>query len=198
MERENPVKAEIGVLKTKDHVYAVNKSGDFSKPSAKEPWWPQDAAGKRPIIDVIEDLNIGKSLGAMRINVAVSQQIKLGALPRGMRDTLSVNSHDDSDRGVVLLEPESLNEMEEKRLSEQLDHILGTAHNRPSTLPWTPKYAKVFDPNQDKKKKIPSSLPAPLPVVGYDPDVVPLDTEPTKANVIKINIPEFNGVKILD
>ena len=52
IDKGKPLNLVVGKVERSDPVYAVNKDGDFSKKSVREPEWPQDADEKQPLSEI--------------------------------------------------------------------------------------------------------------------------------------------------
>ena len=143
IDKGKKINETVGNLETRDHIYAINKAGDFSKKSVKESEWPQNAEKKQPL----SDINENKSEGAKRFEDVVRRVIETGNLPRGFTHTpISINSPRDNAMGIVTLPTDEFNE----RLSERIKDISGLideARNVPDTFIWTKSRAKMTTPN---------------------------------------------------
>ena len=158
----------VGNLETRDHVYAVNKSGDFSKKSVKESEWPQNAEKKQPL----SEINENKSEGAKRFEDVVRRVIETGNIPRGFTHVpISINSPRDNAMGVVLLPTNDMNEKTLEKMKE-ISGLIDEARNVPDTFMWTKSRAKMTTPNdpghEEKKagRVVQVSVIEGIPVAG--------------------------------
>jgi|GEM_PF-4895359 len=133
----------VGNLETRDHVYAVNKSGDFSKKSVKEAEWPQNADKKQPL----SEINENKSEGAKRFEDVIRRVIETGNIPRGFTHIpISINSPKDNAMGIITLPTNDMNEKMAEKIKE-ISGLIDEARNVPDTFIWTKSKAKMTSPN---------------------------------------------------
>jgi hypothetical protein len=158
IDKEKPL-TSIKLLspETTDAVYAVNKAGDFSKKSVREPEWPQNADDKRPL----SELNENKSLGAARFEDVKRRMIMLGDAPRGLAYVSPYSGGTDKDNamGVVPLPQSGELESWKERL-KSMEKLMDQNANPPSVPDMVPKSkAKLVDHNdpghnEDKGRRI--------------------------------------------
>ena len=144
IDKEKPLNIDIGVAKRSDPVYAINKAGDFSKKSVREPEWPQDA---QPI-QSMQDINENNSEGKKRFEDVIARVIQLGEIPRGLQyNTDHSTDSGDNAKGVIALGHSDPQERYEDRL-KSISTIIDSSRNTPQpSFPWPVSRAKVKDKN---------------------------------------------------
>jgi len=183
IDREKPLNIKIGVAERSDPVYALNKAGDFSKKSVREPEWPQDAHTKQPL----QEINENRSEGAKRFEDVIARVIQLGEIPRGFQynTTRAGNDDVDSGMGVVVLGKSNPQEEYQKRL-ESISQLINESKNQSqSSFPWPPSRAKLRDKNNpghdtdvaDRRKLEASFLSIPHASSPDMKDAVKISTE---------------------
>jgi len=153
IDKGKPIDKVSGTMERRDHVYAINQAGDFSKKSVKEPEWPQNATEKQPL----SALNENQSLGAKRFEDIIRRVTFTGDIPRGIVTEFSpspaaVNAHSDSANGIIALPPSSMLEKFADRIKNVSDIVDG-ARNPPDTFPLLKSRAKIIDKNDPGSNK---------------------------------------------
>jgi hypothetical protein len=129
IDKEKPIGTERIGISTRDlsTPYAVNKAGDFSKKSVREPEWPQDAAPKQPL----EEINMNRSRGKAAFEDVLARVYQLGEIPRGAQiQTIASSDDGDSARGVSALPHSEPQAAWQKRL-EDMKAMIFSAVNEP-------------------------------------------------------------------
>ena len=187
IDKSKPLNIELGVQKRTDPVYAVNKSGDFSKKSTREPEWPQNAEEKQPL----SDINENKSKGVLRFEDVKKRVIQLGDIPRGIDHMAVSASGNESDNamGVVPLQASGVQEHYEQRLASVKD-ALAQSMNPPEFFPLGKSRAKIIDKNDPGHVEEKAKRSQPIAIV----DGIPSDEAPSGKKLI--NVSSFKNTEL--
>ncbi len=190
IDKGKPLNLVVGKVERSDPVYAVNKDGDFSKKSVREPEWPQDADEKQPL----SEINENKSKGAMRFQDAIKRVIQLGELPKGMPLYAITSSGSESDNamGIVPLPKSDLQEHQAERM-KAVDAALAQSQNTPQSFEWIKSRAKMVDRNDPGHDENVSGRDKGLPIV----DSVPLAGSSDGKDVLKVDVKKNIDLKVL-
>jgi hypothetical protein len=190
IDKEKPLNLVVGKVERSDPVYAVNKAGDFSKKSVREPEWPQNAEEKQPL----SEINENKSKGAMRFQDAIKRVIQLGELPKGMPLYAITSSGSESDNamGIVPLPKSDLQEHQAERM-KAVDAALAQSQNSPQSFEWVKSRAKMTDKYDTGSNKNVSGRDHGIPVV----DSIPLAGSSDGKDVLKVDVKKNIELKVL-
>ena len=191
VDRPKPLNIEVGRQKTGDPVYAVNKAGDFSKKSVREPDWPQNAAEKQ----TLSEINDSKSEGAARFMDAMRRVMFLGDMPRGLPfvSTTASNSETDSSMGLVTLPRSDLQETYRKRM-EAVDSALEQSQNPPEPFKWIKSKTVMKDKNDPGSSKAPEGTEKAISAYAIPSPATP---NPTGNDIINVEPLKNKELKVL-
>jgi len=190
IDKEKPLNLTVGHVERRDHIYAVNKDGDFSKTSVRESEWPQNAEEKQPL----SEINENKSKGAMRFQDAIKRVIQLGELPKGMPLYAITSSGSESDNamGIVPLPKSDLQEHQAERM-KAVDAAIRQSQNTPQSFEWIKSRAKMTDKNDTGSNNSVSGRDKGIPVV----DSIPQAGSNEGKDAIKVDIKKNIELKVL-
>jgi hypothetical protein len=146
IDKEKPIGTERIGISTRDlsTPYAVNKAGDFSKKSVREPEWPQDAAPKQPL----EEINMNRSRGKAAFEDVLARVYQLGEIPRGAQiQTIASSDDGDSARGVSALPHSEPQAAWQKRLEDMKAMIFSAVNEPKPSFPFQKTKVKLLDKN---------------------------------------------------
>ena len=190
IDKEKPLNLTVGNLERRDPVYAVNKAGDFSKKSVREPEWPQNAEEKQPL----SAINENKSNGAMRFQDALKRVIQLGDLPKGLPlyAITSSGSEADNAMGIVPLPKSDLQERQADRM-KAVDAAIRQSQNTPMSFEWIKSRTKMTDKNDTGSNNSVSGRDKGIPVV----DGIPQAGSSEGKDVLKVDVKKNIELKVL-
>jgi len=190
IDKEKPLNIVVGKVERSDPVYAINKDGDFSKKSVREPEWPQDAQEKQ----TLSAINENRSNGAMRFQDAIKRVIQLGDLPKGIPLFAVTSSGSDPDNamGIVPLPKSDLQERQAERM-KAVDAAIKQSQNMPMSFEWIKSRAKMTNKNDAGYNENVSDREKLIPVV----DSVPLAGSNDGKDVLKVDVKKNIDLKVL-
>lgn len=190
IDKEKPLNLTVGNVERRDHIYAVNKDGDFSKKSVREPEWPQNAEEKQPL----SEINENKSRGAMRFQDALKRVIQLGDLPKGLPLYAITSSGSDPDNamGVLPLPKSDLQERQAERM-KAVDAAIKQSQNTPMSFEWIKSRTKMTDKNDTGSNQNVAGRDHGIPVV----DSIPLAGSKEGKDVLNVDIKKNIELKVL-